>query len=76
MKKGDEKLEKLRISLKAALVNTEKSRAELAEFFGVTETTITNWCSGIGSPSVAQLRQISELSGIPMNYIFLPKEFN
>jgi transcriptional regulator with XRE-family HTH domain len=73
-KKGDEKLEKFRISLKAALTNTDKSRAELAEIFGVDVSTITNWCSGIGSPSVAQLRRISELSGIPMDFIFLPKE--
>ncbi len=69
-------MEKFRISLKAALVNTDKSRAELAEIFGVDVSTITNWCSGARSPSVAQLRQISEMSGIPMDFIFLPKEFN
>jgi len=67
-------LEKLRISLKAALVNTGMKQCEIAEYFGVEASTISNWTSGVGSPSVAQLRAISELSGIPMNYIFLPKE--
>lgn len=69
-------MEKFRVTLKAAMVNTGKSRSELAEYFGVDVSTISNWCSGAASPSVAQVRTISELSGIPMNYIFLPKELN
>ena len=76
VKKGGEKVDKLAISLKAAIVNTGKKRAELAEILGVAEGTISNWCAGFGEPNVDQLRTISNLSGIPIDYIFLPKESN
>ncbi len=75
-KKGGETVKKLEISLKAAIVNTGKKRAELAEILGVAEGTISNWCAGFGEPNVDQLRTISNLSGIPMDFIFLPKESN
>lgn len=74
--KGSDDLEKLAISLKAAIVNTGLKRPELAEILGIAEGTLSNWCSGVGQPSVLQLQTISRLSGIPMDFIFLPEKSN
>lgn len=68
MKMGGE----IRISLAAARVNAEMSQRELAGFLGVDASTISNWESGRSEPNVSQLRKISDVSGIPMDYIFVP----
>lgn len=60
------------ISLKAARVNADLTQKELAEKLNVTVDTVLNWESGKSEPKYSQLRQISELSGIPMDFIFVP----
>ena len=65
-------MEKLHINLAAARVNAKLTQAELASKLGVHTSTIKNWESGKTSPESRYLRQIGELSGIPMDYIFLP----
>lgn len=62
-----------RISLEAARVNAKLTQKELAELLGVSNVTIVNWEKGKSEPSAAQLRKISELSGIPMDFIFIPE---
>ena len=64
--------EKMRISIKAARVNAEMTQEELADKLGVNKTTIINWESGKSEPAWSQLKRISELSGIPIDYIFVP----
>ena len=67
--------ERVRISLAAARTNAGKTQDEWAELMGVTKSTIWNWENGRGCPNVPQLRKISELSAIPMDFIFVPEEY-
>lgn len=62
----------IRISLAAARVNAEMSQKELAGVLGVDASTISNWESGRSEPNASQLRKISDVSGIPMDFIFIP----
>lgn len=64
----------IRISVAAARVNSKMNQRQFAEKLGVSIATVTNWEKGKTEPDVSQLRQISLLSGIPMDYIFVPKE--
>lgn len=64
----------IRISLEAARTNARMTQAKWGKTLGVSTATVVNWESGKTSPSAAQLRKISELSGIPMDYIFVPEE--
>jgi len=65
-----------RISLAAARVNAELTQAELGARLGVAKTTVINWENGKSEPSMSQLRTISDLSKIPMDYIFVPEQSN
>lgn len=63
---------KPKIILAAARVNANMNQREFAEFMGVDVSTVTNWEKGKTEPSASQLRKISEVSGIPMDFIFVP----
>lgn len=63
---------KLNISLKAARTNAGMTQKEWAENLDVTVDTVLNWESGKSEPKLSQLKRISELSGIPMDFIFVP----
>lgn len=65
-----------KISLEAARVNAKLTQKELAKILGVSNVTVVNWESGKTEPSASQLRRISELSGIPLDFIFIPYKFN
>lgn len=65
-----------RISLKAARVNANMEQREWAENIGVSVATVINWEKGNTEPTLSQLRKISELSGVPMDFIFVPDKSN
>ena len=65
-----------RISLEAVRVNAKKTQKEWAELLGVSNTTVGNWEKGFTEPSLSQLRKMSELSGVPMDFIFVPDKSN
>jgi len=65
-----------RISLESARVNAKLTQKKLAEILGVTQQTVNNWENGRSEPTLSQLRKISELSGIPMDFIFVPEKSN
>lgn len=65
-----------KISLEAARVNAKLTQKELANILGVSNSTVVNWEKGVTEPSINQLRKISDLSGIPMDFIFIPERFN
>lgn len=67
-------VEKPRIIIAAARVNAKMNQREFAEFIGVDVSTVANWEKGKTEPNVSQLRKISEVSGIPMDFIFVPEE--
>ncbi|MFR1761889.1 helix-turn-helix transcriptional regulator [Frisingicoccus sp.] len=64
----------IEISIAAARVNSKMTQKEFADKIGVSLATVTNWEKGKTEPDASQLRVISKLSGIPMDYIFIPKE--
>ena len=61
-----------RISLEAVRVNAKKTQKEWAELLGVSNATIVSWEKGNTEPNLSQLRKMSELSGVPMDFIFVP----
>jgi len=52
------------------------TQEELGEAIGVTSTTVNKWEKGVGEPNFSQVKKISELSHIPLDYILIkePKE--
>ena len=60
------------ISLEAVRVNAKYNQKEWAEKLGVSKTTIVNWEKGYTEPTLSQLREMSRLSGIPMDFICIP----
>lgn len=62
----------VRIKLAACRINANMNQAEFADALGVDRSTVANWECGKTEPNVTQLRKISELSGIPMDFIFVP----
>ena len=65
-----------RISLEAVRVNANMTQKEWAERLGVSNNTVVNWEKGNTEPSVSKLREMSQLSGIPMDFIFVPEKSN
>ncbi len=63
-----------KISIAAARVNANMNQREMAERLGVDVSTVCNWEKGKSEPNVSQLRIISQLSGIPMDFIFVPEQ--
>lgn len=61
-----------KISLEAVRVNAKMTQKEWAKELGVSNATVVNWEKGNTEPSLTQLRKMSELSGIPMDFIFVP----
>lgn len=69
-----EVIEKPKIILAAARVNARMTQRELANELNVDLSTISNWENGKSEPNVSQLRKISELSKIPMDFIFVHEQ--
>ena len=65
-----------KISLEAVRVNAKMTQKEWAKLLGVSNSTVVNWEQGNTEPSLSQLREMSRLSGVPMDVIFLPDKSN
>ena len=63
----------MKIYLSACRVNAGMTQAEWAEKLNVTKQTVANWEKGITRPKMDQVIIMSQLSGIPIEHIFLPK---
>ena len=61
-----------KISLEAVRVNAKMTQKEWASKLGVSNSTVVNWEKGNTEPSLSQLREMSRLSGVPMDFIFVP----
>lgn len=62
------------ISLTAVRVNAGMNQKQWAKCIGVDLLTISNWESGKTEPNVNQLRKMSKISKIPMDFIFIPEK--
>lgn len=67
-------MSKVQISIAACRVNAGLTQREFADKVGVSLATITNWEGGKSEPDLSQVRKISELSGIPLDFIFVQRE--
>lgn len=63
-----------KINLAAVRTNANKTQKEWAEMLGVSHYTVLNWETGKSYPNAIHLRKMSELSGIPMDFIFVPEQ--
>lgn len=63
------------VTLEAARVNVGMTQIDAAKACGVTRETIGNWERGVTQPSNVQLLGLSQIYGIPVQYIFLPTQF-
>lgn len=64
-------MEQIMLTLKACRVNANLKIKEVAENIGKTERTIKNWESGKSIPNGLDLKKLSNLYNIPIDYIFL-----
>ncbi len=65
-----------RISLEAVRVNEKMKQKKWAKELVFSQNTVINWEKGNTEPTLSQLRKMSELSGISMDFIFVPDKFN
>ena len=65
-----------KISLEAVRVNAKMTQQEWASKLGASNSTVVNWEKGNTEPSLSQLREMSRLSGVPMDFIFVPDKSN
>lgn len=65
-------METPQIKIAACRINAGMNQLEFAQALGVDRSTIANWEAGNTEPTASQLRRISELSGIPIDFIFVP----
>ncbi|MDD5887704.1 MAG: helix-turn-helix transcriptional regulator [Oscillospiraceae bacterium] len=79
-KGGEQVIERAKffVTLKACRANANLTQEELAEALGVSSVTVNKWEKGFGEPNFSQVKKISELSHIPLDYILIqePKEEN
>ena len=61
----------VKIRLAAVRVNANMTVEAWAKALGVNTNTVTNRELGRTEPKLSQLRQMSDLSGIPIDYIFV-----
>lgn len=66
--------ETIQISLAAARVNAKLTQEEVATRMKIGKRTIINWEKGVVAPSFADLNMLSDIYGIPVDNIFLPKK--
>lgn len=59
----------MKICLKACRINAKLNRKQFAEKLNVSESTIFNWENGKTEPTLNNLRKISEICDIPIDYI-------
>ena len=63
-----------KLSIKAVRANADMTLTEWARELGVAVSTVSGWENGTGEPNWTQVRKMSELSGIPLDYIFVPEK--
>lgn len=63
----------LQINLAAARVNRGLTQDYVAKKLGVSRTTVIAWEKGKSTPSTLVLNALSDLYGISIDHIFLPR---
>lgn len=67
----------IKLTLKAIRVNMGKTQEEMAELYGVTENTVSNWETYRTYPTVKDIPNIEKATGLKYdNIIFLPPNYD
>lgn len=69
-------MEQVKINLAAVRVNAGMGQSEWAAHLGVSKETVKNWEAGKTLPNINQVRTMSDLSGIPIDFIFAAPQSN
>lgn len=64
----------LKISLAAARVNADLTQEDVSKRLRISKQTILNWEKGRSVPSYATMKVLSDMYGVPIDNIRLPKE--
>lgn len=62
----------LRISLKAARINAQYKRKDVAKYLGKSPSTITQWEKGLTSVDASTFRKLCNLYNIKEEDVLLP----
>lgn len=65
-----------KIKLKAARVNAELTQEDVAKLLHRNKQTVVNWENGVTEIRVHDLIAMSELYGIPIEYLEIPSRRN
>jgi putative transcriptional regulator len=57
--------------IKAELAEKTKKNKELANFLGVHETTVSDWCTNTNQPSIQELHRIAEFLRIDIRQLLV-----
>lgn len=65
-------MSEFKISLAACRVNAGLSQYELCKILKISPTTWMYWETGKKEPRFSAVKKLSELSGVPLDYINVP----
>jgi len=65
-----------KITLKAARVNANLTQSDMARMMHRTKQTIVNWESGATEIRYSDMVSLSELYGMPLEYLAIPERKN
>ena len=63
-----------KFKLKAARVNNEMTQEDVAKALSRNKQTIVNWENGVTEIKVSDLMRLSELYGIPIEFLEVPEK--
>lgn len=63
-----------KIKLKAARVNAEMTQEDVSKALHRNKQTIVNWENGVTEIKMNDLKRLSELYGIPIEYLEVPEK--
>ena len=63
-----------KFKLKAARVNKDMTQEDVAKVLGRNKQTIVNWERGLTEIKMNDLMQLSQLYGIPIEYLEVPEK--
>lgn len=62
------------LSIRSCRANANMTQQEFADAIGVSKATVINWEQGKTFPRLNEVKKISDLSGVPLQLIFLPEQ--
>ena len=58
----------------AYIKQSEYNRIEICEMFGISQNTLSNWCTGKTFPSIPQLLKLAKLLNVTLDDLYKLRE--